>query len=97
MPKTSDYERLSSYTSAQELMDSLNEAINKYGIDNVYLEHDTEGWDDSKTSVARLVCSRDMTPEEIAKSEEEARAHKERIEVFDREQFERLKKKYGSS
>lgn len=95
MDKYRTYDEIDlAYSSAEEVVNKINEAWEKYGKANVLFDVSTEHSYGDSYGTCTLHCYRAMTKEEKENKIREDKAFKERQEEWDKQAYERLKKKY---
>ena len=84
-----------SYSSAEQVVDEIKTAWERYGKENVRYDVDIEyGYGDSQSARARLMCRRNMNANEEKKEIERLRLQKQQADEWKRKQYEALKKEF---
>lgn len=83
------------YFRGNDLLATLKTAITKYGADNVLLAAKEEMEYGGSYISCYLACKRPMTTEEQEKAMALEKQTQQRQEAYDKQQYERLKAKYG--
>lgn len=84
------------YVSAEEVVDKIKGAWQKYGKENVRFEVDIEWNYNDQSATCGLHCSRPRTKAEIEEEKAKRAKAKKEEEAWQRRQYEELKKKFGA-